>query len=123
VTAAEASADTALRARVVVTSGASSRAVSDALRGYCLHRSVRTAIHAALAAEGVEVETIPARTQAEIDAWRGTRQRQWSPAVTALPDGYALERCECGREYPRLLSEAIGKCPRCWRKLVEEIQG
>lgn len=122
-TAAEASADTALRARVVVASGASSRAVADALRGYCLNRSVRTAIHAALASEGVDVATIPARTLAEINAWRGTRQRQGTPAVGPMPEGYALERCECGREYPRLLSEAIGKCPRCWRRLVEEIQG
>lgn len=122
-TAAEASADTALRARVVVASGASSRAVSDALRGYCLNRSVRTAIHAALAAEGVDLATIPSRTQAEIDAWRGPRQRQYGTKIEPMPAGYALERCECGREYPRLMSEAVGKCPRCWRELVQQLQG
>ena len=122
-TAAEASSDTALRARVVVASGASSRAVSDALRGYCLNRSVRTSIHTALADEGVDVGTIPARSLAEIVAWKGPRQRKSVSAVVPMPEGYALERCECGREYPRMLSEVVGKCPRCWRELVESIQG
>jgi hypothetical protein len=119
VTAADAEVDTALRARVVVASGASARAVLDALRGYCLSRSVRTAIHAALKSHGVDLRTLPERTPAEISTWKQGRQRHGGAAP--LPDGYAVEHCECGREYPRMQSEAEGKCPKCWRKLVDRL--
>jgi hypothetical protein len=33
-----------------------------------------------------------------------------------MPDGYAVEQCDCGREYPRMQSEAVGRCPKIVHK-------
>jgi uncharacterized paraquat-inducible protein A len=38
-----------------------------------------------------------------------------------MPEGYTVEQCDCGREYPRMQSEVVGRCPKCWRKLVDRL--
>jgi hypothetical protein len=119
VTAAEARASTDLRARVRVASGASDRTIVDLLDGYEAQSTAATRVRRALAADGVDLTTIPERTPDELRAWKRSRQPR---LANAMPDGYAIEQCECGRDYPRLMSEATGRCPKCWRKHAGGLQ-
>jgi hypothetical protein len=115
-TAVEARRNTDFRRRVCDVAHAGDRALKDLLDGYAADSMTARRLRAALEAEGVDLGTIPKRTPAEVQAWKRGRQ----PALTsAMPKGFAVETCDCGREYPRLQSEADGKCPKCWRKVAE----
>jgi hypothetical protein len=115
-TAADARSRPKLRARVALAADTSDRSVSDLLNGYVGLDSLAERIRRALVAEHVDLATIPQRTPAELLAWKRGRQPR---LARALPEGYALEKCDCGRDYPRLQTEATGLCPKCWRRRCE----
>ena len=115
-TAAEARRNTDLRARVRLSVHAGDRALKDLLDGYEAESMTATRLRAALAAEGVDLATIPQRTDADVQAWKHERQPRLK---NAMPEGFEVEQCACGRAYPRMVSEAEGKCPKCWRRRAE----
>jgi hypothetical protein len=119
VTAAEARVDTDLRARIRATSGTSDRTIVDLLDGYEAQSTAAARARRALEAEGVDLATIPKRSSAEMQEWKRRRQPR---LANAMPEGYTPEKCECGREYPRMESEAEGLCPKCWRKHAEALE-
>ena len=118
-TAAEARRNTDLRARVRLSVRAGDRALKDLLDGYEAESMTATRLRAALAAEGVDLATIPQRTDADVQAWKRRRQPR---LASAHLDGYAAEKCDCGRDYPRLQTEATGICPKCWRRRAERAE-
>jgi hypothetical protein len=119
-TATEARRDLVVRSRVRLATHASERTIVDLLNGYEAETSPAAArIRAALAAEGVELATIPRRSPAELQAWRRRRQ----PALARqLPEGYAIEQCGCGAEYPRDTRAAVGRCPKCWWRHADALE-
>jgi hypothetical protein len=125
--AAEARLNTEVRGRVALAVRTSSRAISDLLNGYEGQPTLAAKIRAALDREGVDVATIPKRTPAEVAAWKERRQPKCKACAEkeaaleealklAMPEGFEVEQCACGRMYPRMVSEAEGGCPKCWRK-------
>jgi hypothetical protein len=132
-TAAQAHCNTDLRARVALAVRTSPRTVADLLDGYEGQPMLAMRIRVALAEAGVDLATIPARTPAEVLAWKRRRHPRCKGCAQneaalveisklAMPEGFALEQCDCGREYPRMQSEATGRCPKCWRKHAESIE-
>lgn len=135
-TAAEASSSTGIevRSRVRSSTYASERTILDLLAGYAAERSpVAPRIRAALAAQGVDLDTIPLRTPAELRDWKRDRQprcKECSEKDTALaeaqklalPEGYVLEQCDCGAEYPRDTKASVGRCPRCWWRHADKLE-
>ena len=73
-TAAEARRNTDLRARVGLAVRVSGRTIVDLLDGYEGQPTLAVKVRAALAAEGVDLVTIPKRTPAEVLAWKRGRQ-------------------------------------------------
>jgi hypothetical protein len=118
-TAAEARLKPKLRARVVLAAKTSDRTVSDLLNGYVGLDSLADRIRRALTVAGVDLSTIPTRTSAEVLEWKRGRHPR---LASALPEGYGAEKCGCGREYPRLQTEATGLCPKCWRRRCERAE-
>jgi len=74
-TAAEASRNTDLRARVGLAVRTSQRTIVDLLNGFEGQSTLAARIRAALSSEGVDLATIPRRTSAEVLAWKRRRQR------------------------------------------------
>jgi hypothetical protein len=132
-TAAQARLNPDLRARVALAVRTSSRTVADLLDGYEGQPALAARIRGALAKAGVDLATIPKRSPAEVEAWKRRRRPKCGACAAkdaalaealklAMPEGFALEQCACGREYPRLQSEAEGKCPKCWRKHAGKLE-
>jgi hypothetical protein len=118
VNAVEARRNTEVRGRVALAVRTSSRTIADLLNGYEGQPTLARKIRAALEAEGVDLATIPARTPAEVLAWKRERQ----PLLkNKLPEGYALETCKCGREYPRAVQAAEDFCWKCRWKREEKL--
>jgi hypothetical protein len=116
VTAAEASArrNVDFRARVCAAAHAGTRALKDLLKGFESDSKTATRLRSALVAEGVDLSTIPKRSPAEVQAWKKLRQPHLS---NALPAGYAIEKCGCGREFPRAIQAAEDCCWKCrWKR-------
>jgi hypothetical protein len=113
-TEARSSVGVGVRSRVRAATNAAERTILELLAGYEAERSpAAPRIRAALAAEGVDLGTIPARTGEELRAWKRGRQPR---LAKAMPEGYAIELCECGAEYPRDTRASLGRCQRCWWK-------
>lgn len=113
-TAAEARRNTDLRRRVCAAAHAGDRALKDLLDGFAADSMTATRLREALVAEGVDMATIPKRTPSEVQAWKRDRQPR---LVNTMPDGYVLEKCGCGREYPRATQAAEDFCWKCrWKR-------
>jgi hypothetical protein len=119
-TAAEALASCTAVHDIAARAGADKRTVREVLDGYGSLGRTRIRILEAMATLGVDAATIPQRTDHEVQVHRDERRQK--SATNMLPEGYTLERCDCGREYPRMISEATGWCPKCWRKHAEGLQ-
>lgn len=144
-TAAESLSDRKLIRRIADRAGLDERTVRNALSGWRPRGSSRRQTFEAAQALGVDVSTVAERSDAENGAWlvdrmmatqrRGPRvcqdcvelatklerieQEHDDLTANALPEGYAIEECACGRGYPRLQTEAEGWCPKCWRRAVD----
>jgi hypothetical protein len=104
---------------------ASDRLVADALAGYPCR--ILDDIRQAAEEIGFKWASAPKRSAEEILAWKVMRQPKCKACAEkdvaldvalklAMPEGFEVEQCACGRAYPRMVSEAEGKCPKCWRK-------
>lgn len=71
--ASEAHEDKDLRARVAVAAGTTTRTVADLLDGYSSGRAVAGRIRRELAREGVDLGTVPRRSQVELNEWKVRR--------------------------------------------------
>jgi hypothetical protein len=117
--AREARRNTEVRARVALAVRTSTRTVTDLLDGYQGQPTLAEKIREALAAEGVDLSTIPVRTGEELRAWKRIRQPNLR---NALPEGYTVETCGCGREFPRATQAVSDRCWKCWWKVAQENQ-
>jgi hypothetical protein len=117
--AAEARRNTEVRARVALAVRTSARTVSDLLDGYEGQPTLAARIRAALAVEGVDLTTLPKRTPGEVQVWK---RRRHPRLANAMPDGYAIEACDCGAEYPRDTRAEVGRCPKCWWRRADALE-
>jgi len=117
--AREARRNTEVRARVALAVRTSTRTVTDLLDGYQGQPTLAEKIREALAAEGVDLSTIPVRTGEELRAWKRCRQPNLR---NALPEGYVVEKCGCGREFPRAAHAVSDRCWKCWWKMAAALE-